>query len=138
MPPNQLAAAIGQLIVELILLPFLVLRFFFRLLGSALRTRQRWHAVPLETKSHIRLRTATFALVVLIGASAFRVIPYDNAIEVYGALAGGGYALLNLGAGLIGVLFAASLRHDPLSIWWWSVAAASCVALLVYGGIAGW
>jgi hypothetical protein len=140
MPPNPLGAALGELIGGLIALPFVLLRDFFRLLAWPFRLRQRWRAVPLEIKSHIRLRTATFALVVLIGASVFRLIPYDNSIERWSALAVAGYSLLNLGAGLIGVLFAErwQLRFDPMSIWWWCCGAASCAALLVYVGIAGW
>jgi hypothetical protein len=131
MPPNPFAAALGQFISELVALPFLLVRFLFRM-------RQRWRAVPLEIKSHIRLRTSTFVLVVMIGGSVFRVIPYDNSIEVWCAAGVAGFALLNLAAGLVGVLFAARLRFDPMSIWWWSVCGASCVALLVYGGIARW
>jgi hypothetical protein len=137
MPPDS---SLGRLVGELIALPFVLLRDLFRLLGLLFRLRQRWRAVSLEIKSHIRLRTATFVLIVLIGASVFRVIPYDNSIEIWAALCVAGYTLLNLGAGLIGVLFAErwQLRFDPLSIFWWCLGAASCAALLVYSGIAQW
>ena len=127
------------LVVGLISIPFSLARGAFGLLWSTHGLRKRWGSVPLETKSHIRLRTATFVLVVLIGASAFRLIPYDKPIEIWCAVCLGLFALLNLGAGFIGVRYAARCRHDPLKIFWWSVGAASCVAALVYAGVvAGW
>jgi hypothetical protein len=135
---QQFAAALGDLIGLLLRLPFVLLGCIFRLVGTAFRLNHRWRNVGLESKSHIRLRTATFVLVVLIGASVFGIIPYDKPIEIWGAVGLGGFALLNLAGGLVGVLFAGRLRHDPLSIWWWSVCAVSCVAALVYAGVAGW
>jgi hypothetical protein len=140
MPQNSFGAAIGQAISELILLVIALLKLPFWLAGLLFRWRARWRMVPLEIKSHIRLRTATFGLVVLIGASVFRVIPYDNSVEVWGALGLAGYLLLILAVGLIGLLFAErwQLRFDPMSIWWWGVCASACVALLVYSGIAQW
>jgi hypothetical protein len=102
----------------------------FVLVSEVFRMRQRWRMVSLEIKSHIRLRTSTFVLVLLIGASAYGVIPYNNSIEVYCALGVGGFSLLNLGAGLFGVFFANRCRFDPMAIFWWGVGAASCAALL--------
>lgn len=130
---QQFASGLGELIGWVIALPFVLVRLLFRL-------RQRWRAVPLETKSHCRLSGAAFVLVVLIGASVCRLIPYDKSIEIWGAVAVAGFALLNLLVGLIGVLFAErwQLRFDPMSIWWWGVSAASCAALLVYAGVVGW
>jgi hypothetical protein len=125
------AEELGHASSQLIMLPF-------RLTAKAWRGRRAWRAVPLDVKSHIRLRAATFVLVVLIGASAFGVIPYDNSWEFYGAAGAACYALLNLAAGLIGVRYAARLRWDPLSIWWWSVGAAACAALLIYAEMQGW
>ena len=139
-PMQQFAAGLGELIGWLLRLPFVLVGCVFRLIGLVLRLRQRWRAVPLEIKSHCRLSGAAFVLVVLIGASVFRLIPYDNSIEIWGAVAVAGFALLNLLVGLIGVLFAErwQLRFDPMSIWWWGVSAASCAALLVYAGVVGW
>ena len=124
---------IGRAGGELMVLPF-------RLIGWLFRLRRQWRAVPLDIKSFIRVRTATFALIVLIGGTLFQVIPYDNPIEIWGVLVVAGLALLNLAAGLIGVLFAErwQLRFDPMSIWWWSAGAVSCAWLVVYSGIAGW
>ena len=133
-----LFTALVLVVVGVLAIPYNLARGAFGLLWSTHGLRKRWGSVPLETKSHIRLRTATFVLVVLIGASAFRLIPYDKPIEIWCALGIAGFALLNLGAGFIGVRFAARCRQDPMSFWWWSVGAASCVAALVYAGVAGW
>jgi hypothetical protein len=130
MPPDPFAA-LGQAFSELVLLPFKTIGWLFRM-------RQRWRAVGLDVKSHIRIRTSTFFLVALIGASAFRLIPYDNRIEIYGALAVGGYALLNLGIGAIGLRFARSLRFDPMSLVWWCAGAAGCAVLAIHAGVLGW
>ena len=135
-----LFTALVLVVVGVISIPFQLARDAFRLFGSAHGLRKRWGSVPLETKSQIRLRTATFVLVVLIGARAFRLIPFNNPIEIWGAVGLGLFALLQLAGGLVWVLFAErwKLRVDPLSLFWWSACAASCVAALVYAGVAGW
>lgn len=122
-PYNPLA----EMIREIISLPFVLIR-------DSYRGWQRWRAVPLESKSHIRASVGAMVLVVLIGASIAHLIPYDRSAETWGAIGIAGVALLYLVVGLLG----ARCRRDPMSVIWWGVGTASCVGLLVYAREAGW
>ena len=56
----ELFTALVLVVVGVLAIPYNLARGAFGLLWSTHGLRKRWGSVPLETKSHIRLRTATF------------------------------------------------------------------------------
>jgi hypothetical protein len=133
MPPNS---SLGALVGEIIAFPFIVLRSLWRLLMWILRRRAYWQSVALQTKSRFRATAGTFALVLVIGAAADGLIPFDNPLALWSAAGAAGFSLLYI----VGGLFGLKCKVDPLSIFWWAVTAvAGCAALLVvFGGVVRW
>jgi hypothetical protein len=133
MPPNS---GLWTLVAEIIKLPFQLLHDLWRLAMWLLRRRAHWQGVPLQLKSRFRAAAGTFGLVIVIGAAADGLIPFDNPLALRATAGAAGFSLLYVGGGLLGL----KCKTDPLSIFWWSCLAAGCAALLVIigGGLAGW
>jgi hypothetical protein len=125
---------LGQALVQLLALPFVLLRAVVRLVARIFRWRAHWRQVPLQAKSNFRATFGAFVVVLVAGAAAKGFIPLNNSLALWPAIgAAGGFGVLYIVAGVFG----SRMRFDPMSIFWWSVTALGCAAVLVYGAMFG-
>jgi hypothetical protein len=121
----------GQAFIQLLLLPFTLLRAVVRLIARVFRWRSHWRQVGLQQKSHFRSTAGAFVVVLVSGAALKGFIPLNNPLALWSAVGIGAFGVLYIVAGVFG----SRCRFDPMSIVWWSLTALGCAALLFYGGI---
>lgn len=140
MPENRLGQAIGQLIGELIALPFLLLRYLFRLLlwllrllSGILRLASRWRAVPLQQKNRTRASVAAGALVgcVVFAAHGFPVFGPGPACGI------ASLALVYFVVGIVGTVQAERLTFDLMVVFWRCALVIGAAALFVFAKFGG-
>lgn len=94
-----------------------------RVLPAGVRTRRRWHGVPLQQRNLQRAAAGAFGLVVcvLLAANGFPVIGWQATAAI------AGFALVYL---VVGVHGSQGARFDAMAVFWWGVVVVGCAGLL--------
>jgi hypothetical protein len=119
------------LLVLLLMVPFMLLRDLLRCVSWIMRKRAHWQSIPLQKRSQIRATAGAFIIVAVIGAMITGRVPLTDPAGLWSVVGLLGVGFLYLLVGIFGPRF----RFDLMSVFYWSLTALACAALLVFEGV---